>query len=51
MPAGGTQKCGWLLDLSLRLTSISEDMNAQLDYINDLLEKDSELRDVCSRLS
>jgi hypothetical protein len=25
-------------------------MNTQLDYINDLLEKDSELRDVCDPL-
>lgn len=29
---------------------ISHDMNTQLDYINDLLEKDSELRDVCDPL-
>jgi len=29
---------------------ISRDMNTQLDYINDLLEKDSELRDVCDPL-
>ena len=29
---------------------ISHDMNTQLSYINDLLEKDSELRDVCNPL-
>lgn len=33
--------------LGLALWFISHDMNAQLDHINDLLEKDSELRDVC----
>ena len=41
------RKCGW------DPTSpwfISHDMNTQLDYINDLLEKDSELRDVCDLL-
>jgi hypothetical protein len=26
---------------------LSHDMNTQLDHINDLLERDSELRDVC----
>lgn len=42
---GHAQKCGW--DLGLRL--ISDDMNNQLDHINDLMEKDSELRDVCDQ--
>jgi len=39
-----SRKCGWGWSLS------SHDMNTQLDYINDLLEKDSELRDVCDPL-
>jgi hypothetical protein len=30
--------------------NVGYDMNTQLDYINDLLENDSELRDVCNQL-
>ena len=49
LPSRGAapQKCGW--DRSLWFF-ISHDMNTQLDHINDLLEKDSELRDVCDLL-